>query len=162
MTNIINLFKFIEKTRPDYKVPTKLQLKLNPDFLSTVTSVNDNVDFSLYHKIKDLGKLQKIGGDAYFGDSQITDLGNLKSIGGDAYFDDSQITDLGNLKSIGGDAYFGGSQITDLGNLKSIRGDAYFRGSQITDLGNLQTIGGRADFGDRKDLEAKWKKRQNK
>ena len=57
-----------------------------------------------------LGKLQRIGGSAYFKYSEITDLGKLQKIGGDAYFDNDYITNLGNIE------YIGGAIITDENN----------------------------------------------
>jgi hypothetical protein len=129
--------------------------------LGNLTTIEFNAYFQ-DSQITDLGKLTTIGGYAYFNDSQITDLGNLTTIVGSAYFNDSKIKDLGILTTIGGDAYFNDSQITDLGNLTTIEGDAYFQDSEIMDLGNLQTIGGRASFGDKENLQAEWKRRQNK
>ena len=96
--------------------------------------------------ITDLGKLQFIGGDAYFNDSKITTLGELQSIGGDAHFGHSNVINLGKLQSIGGSADFWYSKIINLGELQSIGGDADFEFSKVTDLGELQSIGGGADF----------------
>ena len=129
--------------------------------LGNLTTIEGNGSF-LKSKVENLGNLQNIGGNASFVGSKIKDLGILTTIGGRAVFGESPITDLGNLTTIGGDAYFGVSKITDLGNLTTIGGNAYFEESKITDLGNLTTIVGNAYFGDREDLQAEWKRRQNK
>ena len=99
-----------------------------------------------YSKVTDLGNLQYIGGNAFFGDSKVTNLGNLQYIGGYVSFEFSSVTDLENLQYIGGNAYFKSSKVTDLGNLQYIGGNASFGGSKVTDLGNLQYIGGNASF----------------
>ncbi len=81
---------------------------------------------------------------------------------GEADFRNSKITDLGRLEVITGSAYFDYSQVENLGNLTTIGGDADFTNSEVKNLGNLTTIKGNVYFGDRTDLRAEWKKRNNK
>ena len=72
--------------------------------------------------VEKLGKLQKIGKDAYFGNSRITDLENLQEIGESADFYESVVERLGNLQKIEKNADFEGTRITTLENIQNIKG----------------------------------------
>ena len=101
-----------------------------------------------HSEITSLCKIQTITGSADFRNSQVNNLGVLCNVGGNAWFSNSKIKDLLNLQSIGGDADFRNSQVNDLGVLCNIGGTAWFSNSKIQDLLNLQSIGGSADFRD--------------
>ncbi len=122
----------------------------NANFSNT-TSVDDLIyvlkDVYCYSsKLKNLGKLKTINGNANFSKSKIQSLGNLTSIKGNANFSDSEISDLGDLISIKGDANFSNTNLKNLGKLMFIGGEAIFTGSSIKRLNNLMRIGGSANF----------------
>ena len=112
--------------------------------------------------VEKLGKLQKIGKDAYFGNSRITDLENLQEIGGSADFYESVVERLGKLQKIGKNADFEGTRITTLENLQEIGGFAVFANSQITDLGNLQNIKGKIKWGNKVELKKQYEEIQER
>lgn len=59
-------------------------------------------------------------GNVVLFDSNVTDLGKLEKITGNAHFDGSQLSNLGNLKEIGGDAITGTESLSK--QFKSVNG----------------------------------------
>lgn len=110
-----------------------------------VKEISGDADFT-NSKLTNLGNLEKIGGNVYFGNSNIRSIGQLKEIDGDACFSYSWIRDLEKLDRIGGNALFNNSIVADLGRLKEIEGHALFSNSEVKDLGRLDKIGGNAIF----------------
>ena len=105
------------------------------------------VDFS-GSEVKDLGKLEKILGNAIFSNSMITNLANLKYIGGDADFSYSDISDLGQLEHIGESAFFANSQVEDLSNLKYVGGDLFLKDSKVNKLCRPENVIGKINHND--------------
>ena len=109
--------------------------------LDNLKYIGGNADFA-YSKVSDLGNLLFIGGDANFKkNKKIKILGNLERIEGDAIFEDSEVALLGNLNYIGRDAVFSNSKEMVFRNLKTIGRDAIFIHSDICDLGSIENIG---------------------
>jgi hypothetical protein len=111
--------------------------------------------------IQSLGSLQYLGGNLDLAENnKLTDLGNLNYIGGYFNAKSSNLLSLKNVKQIIQFASFIDSKLEDLGALESIGGSVFFNKSNVKNLGNLNFIGGTKTFGERKDLEAEWLKRQ--
>ena len=95
-------------------------------------------------RIKNLGKLNKIYGDAIFIDSSrdLIDLGQLTSIEGNATFRKSFIKSLGKLERVGGNLSLRDSKVTNLADLTYIGKNAFFENSLITNFNMLKYVGG--------------------
>lgn len=126
--------------------------------LKNVKYIKGNANFS-DSSATSLGNVEVIGGDAIFRESRVKDIGKLKRIGGLANFSDSQITSLNDLKKIQGNAIFKYSKIDSLGNLKHIGGVLDLQDSEVKDLGELETIGWSAFFNNSKVTSLKHLKR---
>lgn len=111
--------------------------------------------------IQNLGSLQYLGGNLDLAENnKLIDLGNLNYIGGYFNAKSSNLLSLNNVKQIIQFASFIDSNLEDLGALESIGGSVFFNKSNVKNLGKLNFIGGTLTFGERKDLEAEWLKRQ--
>ena len=101
MTNILNLFKFIAKKEPQYKVPFGLELK---------------------QKIKDTPELvtdddfRSAGGDIDISYSKITSLPNNLTVNGSLNLGNTPIRSLPNNLTVGGILNLAGSKIEVLPN----------------------------------------------
>ena len=111
--------------------------------------------------IESLGSLEYLGGNLDLAENnKLNDLGNLNYIGGYFNAKSSNLLSLNNLKQIIQFASFIDSKLEDLGALESIGGSVFFNKSNVNNIGKLNFIGGTLTFGERKDLEAEWLKRQ--
>jgi len=110
--------------------------------------------------ITSLGSLERIDGSFILEENtKLIDLGNLTYIGGICVIKNSVLQSLNKLEKIIQFAVFTNSSLKDLGNLESIGGSAYFDKTELKNLGKLKYIGGETiKFGNRKDLEAEWKR----
>jgi hypothetical protein len=92
MTKIINLFKFIEKMRPEYPVPFKRKLISDPDSLTAnELYVDKNLDLR-HTPITSLPDNLTVGGDLLLNSSEIISLSATLKVGGDLYIRNTPIS----------------------------------------------------------------------
>ncbi len=91
------------------------------ELLKDVKEIKGDAFFS--HNVKTAGKIEHIGGRAFFPTENDFDFGNLKSIGGDAYMEGYNTETCGNLQSVGGTCYIskGNDKLKQELNLKGIK-----------------------------------------
>jgi|APGre2960657373_1045057.scaffolds.fasta_scaffold53965_2 hypothetical protein len=124
MTNILNLFKFIAKKEPQYKVPFGLELK---------------------QKIKDTPELvtdddwRTAGGDIDISYSKITSLPDNLTVNGYLNCYGTQITSLPDNLTVNGNLNLGNTPIRSLPNNLTVRG-ILTCGSKIEVLPNNLTV----------------------
>ena len=83
MTNILNLFKFIESKKPKYKIPLNVLLLYAPESLTKDDlTVRGDLDLS-GTEISSLPDNLSVGGDFDLFDTKISSLPNNLSVGGD-------------------------------------------------------------------------------
>jgi hypothetical protein len=125
MTNILNLFKFIAKKEPQYKVPFGLELK---------------------QKIKDTPELvtdddfRSAGGDIDISYSKITSLPDNLTVNGYLNCYGTQITSLPNNLTVNGSLNLGNTPIRSLPNNLTVGGILNLAGSKIEVLPNNLTL----------------------
>ena len=68
---------------------------------------------------------------------QVTNLSKLQSIGGNAYFKNSEVTDLSALQTINGWADFRGSKVNNLSSLKEVKGKVFLDDWQAELFGDM-------------------------
>jgi len=91
------------------------------DNLNNLTYIMGDTDFFNATYLKELPKLNYIGGQAIFIGSSIVFIPNLVSVDGDAVFDKSSIEDLSSLQTVKGEASFVCENLKDLPSLQSFK-----------------------------------------
>ena len=92
-------------------------------------------------KVTKLPNLKYVGGDFNIHGTKIKSLGPLRTIGGDAHLTSKNLTNLGDLKHVGGNFMLCHSEIESLQNLETVGGSLNIRGSKLKNLGKLKSIG---------------------
>jgi len=110
------------------------------DLFKDIKKIEGRADF-YGDGLKNLGNLEEIGGDAYFGSASLTDMGKLKKIKGTADFQYTKMKSLGNIEEVGGDLIIQRSTITDLGKLRKVGGSMNIGWTKISDLGEFEEVG---------------------
>jgi Leucine-rich repeat (LRR) protein len=130
MTKIINLFKFIEKMKPEYPVPFKRKLISDPDSLTAdELNVDRNRDLRnldlRYTSIKSLPDNLTVSGFLDLSNTAITTLPENLTVDGDLFCYSTKITSLPkNLKiTVGGDLNLYAAKIKSLPNNLTVGGD---------------------------------------
>lgn len=96
-TNILNLFKFIESVRPQYKIPAAFMLKYNPDMLNTPNStLNGFVDLQNSEITSLADGLTIINGGLNIENTKITTLPDRLTVDGAIIAKNSQISSIPN------------------------------------------------------------------
>jgi len=112
MTNIINLFNFIESNRPEYKTPVKVKLIYDHESL-TKDDLNVGGDLNLYGtKITTLPDNLTVGGSLYLQNTPITTLPDNLTVGGGLYLRNTSITTLPDNLNVGIDLYLGNTPLS--------------------------------------------------
>ena len=101
MTNIHNLFKFLEKKKGK-KIPLKAKLIYTPDKL-TDEELNVEGDLNFFNsKITSLPDNLQVGGFLSLSNTQITSLPDNLQVRGDFFLRDTKITTLPDNLKVGG------------------------------------------------------------
>ena len=116
-------------------------LGINEDKLIEYVSKIEH--FATFEKseITKLPNLKYVGGDFNIHGTKIKSLGPLRTIGGDAHLTSKNLTNLGDLKHVGGNFMLCHSEIESLQNLETIGGSLNIRGTKLKDLGKLKSVG---------------------
>ena len=153
MTNIHNLFKFIEDKEGKKVNPAtefKLKLLYNPEEL-TPEDLEVGGDLNLGGtKITSLPDNLKVGGDLNLQYIAITSLPNNLQVGGNLFLFGSSITSLPNNLQVGGSLGLGYSKITSLPDNLKVGGDLNLKETQITSLPDNLKVGGSLYLGSTK------------
>jgi len=116
-------------------------LGINEDkLMEYVSKIEQFADFEK-SEITKLPNLKYVGGDFNIHGTKIKSLGQLRTIGGNAHLTSKNLTDLGDLKRVRGDFMLCHSEIESLQNLETVGGSLNIRGTKLKDIGKLQNIG---------------------
>jgi len=130
MSNIYNLFKFLEKKRGT-ETPLQVKLLYAPDEL-TDEDLNVKGNLDLYNSSLDsLPDGLKVGGDLNLGYAPITSLPDNLKVGGYLSLVHSPITSLPNNLSVGSSLYLGITPITSLPDNLKVEKDLYLQGTPL-------------------------------
>jgi hypothetical protein len=122
MTNISNLFNFIESNRPEYKTPLIVKFIYNPESLT-----KDDLN---------------VKGDLDLSDTSITTLPNGLTVGDDLNLFNTPITTLPDNLTVGGGLDLYGTPITTLPDNLRVEGYLNLSKTSITTLpDNLIVVG---------------------
>lgn len=112
--------------------------------LGDVEEVDGSLDCRNSRRLRDTGKVRRIGNDALFDNSRIRSMDGVEHIGGNAtFYNAKHLTSLGSTcTSIDGSLYLDGSNVRDTGSLRRIGMDGMFNGSKLQSLGGIISIGG--------------------
>ena len=111
MTNILNLFKFIESKRKQYHVPLKLILINNLPLPKDDLNVKGNLDLS-NTQIKSLPNNLKINGSLSAADSPMPELPDNLTVKRHIYISNTPIKSLPNNLKVGKDLYLSNTPIS--------------------------------------------------
>ena len=125
MTNILNLFKFIAKQEPQYKVPFGLELKQKVKGTPELVTDDD---------------WRTAGGDIDISNSKITSLPDNLTVNGYLNCYNTQITSLPDNLTVNGTLNLGNTPIRSLPNNLTVGGTLNLAGSRIEVLPNNLTI----------------------
>ena len=132
-------------TLSHYRQPTLdltfADLGINEDKLMKYVSKIEQFATFENSEVTKLPNLKYVGGNFNIHGTKIKSLGVLKSIGGDAHLTSKNLTDLGDLTHVGGNFMLCHSEIESLQNLETIGGSLNIRGSKLKNLGKLKSIG---------------------
>jgi hypothetical protein len=150
MTNIINLFKFIESKRKQYQVPLKfilinnlpldnLNVKGNLDLFNTqIKSLPDNLKISGFlsvtwnENMTELPNNLNVKSDIYLSHTPIKSVPDTLKVGGHFYLDDTKITALPDNLKVGGDLRLTSTPIRSLPDNLNVKGDIDLRDTPIS------------------------------
>ena len=132
MTDIYNLFKFIESNRPEYLAPLKFKLLYDPESI-TKKDLKVRHHLSLYGtQITSLPDGLKVKGYIDLRGTQITSLPEGLTVGRDLDLSDTSITSLPDGLTVGHSLSLTNTKITSLPNNLTIGGSLYLRGTQLS------------------------------
>ena len=128
MSNIYNLFKFLEKKKGT-KTPLKVKFIYAPDELTDEgLNVEGDLDLS-YSKITSLPDNLQVGGNLDLSYSKITSLPDNLKVGGYLALVASPITSLPDNLSVGSSLYLGITPIDSLPDNLKVEKDLYLQGT---------------------------------
>lgn len=149
MTNIHNLFKFIESKRKQYHVPLKfifinnlpidnLNIKNLDLFNTQIKSLPDNLKVGGFLSVtwnKNMTELPNnlnVKGDIYLTHTPIKSVPDTLKVGGHFYLDNTKITALPDNLKVGGDLYLTRTPIQSLPDNLNVKGDLYLNKTPIS------------------------------
>jgi len=132
MTNLYNLFKFIESNRPKYRTPLKLKLLHDPESIT-------NKDLKVIHnlllygaKISSIPDGLKVKGTIDLRFTQITSLPKGLTVGSDLKISNTPITSLPDDLTVGNSLSFTDTKISSIPNNLKVGGSLHLRDTPLS------------------------------